>query len=155
MLCGNSVTHWPSIFKVTLWGHSFELPIIYQCYEDEDILDTQRQAFDLLSKAFSVKKVENCEKDTPPEAEVKPNAFVVALDALKQYIRDDDMAELPDPDIPNIFRYVVPTDVFLPHKEGHRIAAILCDYRLEDEHGLAIVFEDGIFKKLGAQDIVC
>ena len=53
-------------WKVTLWDHSFDLPIIYQCYEDEDILDTQHQAFDLLSKTLSVQKVEIFEKGTPP-----------------------------------------------------------------------------------------
>ena len=133
------MTNW----KTTLWGRDFTLPVTYQCYKGEEILDTQREAFELLSKQL------------PADAKVKkPDAFAVALDALKQYIRDDDMAELPDLDIPNIFRYVVPTDIFLPHEDGHRIAAILCDYRFGIEHGLAVIFEDGKFKEIGPQDIV-
>ena len=61
---------------------------------------------------------------------------------------------LADNEIENIFRYVMPKSIFVPHSKSHQIAAILCNYKFDAEHGVAVVFENGHFKKIGTQDIV-
>ena len=54
----------------------------------------------------------------------------------------------------NIFRYVMPVKIFVPHDKEHGLAAILCNYRFDMEHGLAVLFENGTYKSVGSQDTV-
>lgn len=49
---------------------------------------------------------------------------------------------------------VMPESIFVPHSKKHRTVAIMCNYKFDMEHGLAVVFENGLFKKVGPQDIV-
>ena len=62
--------------------------------------------------------------------------------------------QLKDDGIENIFKYVMPKSIFVPHTKKHRIAAIMCNYKFDMEHGIAVVFENGKLKKVGTQDIV-
>ena len=55
--------------------------------------------------------------------------------------------------IENIFKYVMPKEIFVPHTEKHRNVAIMCNYKFDIEHGIAVLFENGQFKKVGPQDI--
>ena len=47
-----------------------------------------------------------------------------------------------------------PTDIYLPRTTEIRSAALFCDYRFDEEHGIAIVFENEKFIEIGTQDIV-
>lgn len=120
--------------KITIWGRAFELPVMYECYKGETVLASQREAFVLL----------------------EDNAAEVAesLEAVKKYVRKTGTGQLADGAIENIFKYVMPKSVFVPHIKKHRIAAIMCNYKFDMEHGIAVVFENGKFKEIGAQDIV-
>lgn len=120
--------------KITIWGRAFELPVMYECYEGETVLASQREALVLL----------------------EDNAAEVAesLEAVKKYVRKTGTGQLADGAIENIFKYVMPKSVFVPHIKKYRIAAIMCNYKFDMEHGIAVVFENGKFKKIGAQDIV-
>ena len=73
---------------------------------------------------------------------------------LESYILNDEYAEIDGDSIDNIFKYVIPTDIFIPRTPETRTVALLCDYRFDEEHGVAIVFENEEFKKIGTQDIV-
>lgn len=61
--------------------------------------------------------------------------------------------QLKEDEIENIFRYVMPKSIFVPHIEKHRVASILCDYKFDMKHGIAVVFENGRFKEVGPEDI--
>lgn len=47
----------------------------------------------------------------------------------------------------------MPKEIFVPHTEKHRNVAIMCNYKFDIEHGIAVLFENGQFKKVGPQDI--
>ena len=76
-----------------------------------------------------------------------------ALPKVKEYCLNED--ELKDKDsIDNIFKYVVPKTIFVPREDKKKTVDVLCDYYFDNEHGIAIVFENGRFKRITSQDEV-
>ena len=120
--------------KLTIWGREFDLRVVFDCFDDEEVLTIQEQALEAFLKADAA--IENSKKQ------------------VENYILNDDYAELETDSIDNIFKYVIPTDIYLPRTPEIRTAAILCDYRFDEEHGIAVVFENEQFKEIGTQDIV-
>lgn len=117
---------------LNIWGRKFELNVVYECYPGEKILETQRAAFEQV-----------CTK----------NLIDTALDHVKTYIMNDAASQVELP-IDNIFKYVMPISIFVPHNKKSSQIAIMCNYKFDTEHGIAIVFEDGKYKEIGAQDII-
>ena len=120
--------------KINIWGREFDLPVICECYDGEEVLESQKEAEALLEE--NLKEV------------------AASLNQVKKYIQETETAQLTEDKIDNIFRYVMPKSVFVPHIAEHLIAAIMCDYKFDLEHGIAVVFENGRFKEVGPQDIV-
>lgn len=120
--------------KITIWDRVFDLSVVYECYTGEEVMESQREAFAML---------EDNEKE-----------IVDSLSAVKKYVQKTGVGLLKDDGIENIFKYVMPKSIFVPHTRKHRIAAIMCNYKFDMEHGIAVVFENGKFKKVGTQDIV-
>ena len=54
----------------------------------------------------------------------------------------------------NVFRYVMPKYLFIPQGEKRRTVALMCDYRYDPEHGLAVVFENEKLSEIGPQDVI-
>lgn len=69
---------------------------------------------------------------------------------LKEYCAKDSDGG----DMENVFRYVMPRYLFLPDVQKRRAVALMCDYRFDPEHGLALVFEDEKLKEIGPQDVI-
>jgi len=120
--------------KITIWDRAFDLSVVYECDSGEEVLESQKEAFAML---------EDNEKEVAD-----------SLTAVKKYVQKTGASQLTDDSIENIFKYVMPKSIFVPHTKKHRIAAIMCNYKFDMEHGIAVVFENGKFKKVGAQDIV-
>lgn len=120
--------------KITIWDRVFDLSVVYECYAGEEVLESQREAFAML---------EDNEKEVAD-----------SLEAVKKYVQKTGASQLKDDSIENIFKYVMPKSIFVPHTKKHRIAAIMCNYKFDMEHGIAVVFENGKLKKVGTQDIV-
>ena len=120
--------------KISIWGREFDLKVVFDCFDDEEILPIQEQALKSFLKADAA--IEDSKKQ------------------VESYILNDDYAELETDSIDNIFKFVIPTDIYIPRTPETRTAALLCDYRFDEEHGLAIVFENEQFKEIGEQDIV-
>lgn len=120
--------------KITIWDRAFDLSVVYECYAGEEVLESQREAFAML---------EDNEKEVAD-----------SLAAVKKYVQKAGDGQLKDASIENIFKYVMPKSIFVPHTRKHRIAAIMCNYKFDMEHGIAVVFENGKLKKVGTQDIV-
>ena len=120
--------------KLTIWGRQFDLRVVFDCFNDEEVLPIQEQSLEEFLKAEAA--IENSKKQ------------------VENYILNDDYAELESDSIDNIFKYVIPTDIYLPRTPEIRTAAILCDYRFDEEHGIAVVFENEQFKEIGTQDTV-
>ena len=120
--------------KLTIWGREFDLRVVFDCFDDEEVLTIQEQALEAFLKADAA--IENSKKQ------------------VENYILNDDYAELETDSIDNIFKFVIPTDIYIPRTPETRTAALLCNYRFDEEHGIAIVFENERFKEIGTQDIV-
>ena len=120
--------------RLTIWNREFDLRVAFDCFDDEEVLPIQEQALEAFLKAEDV--IQESKK------------------LLESYILNDEYAEIDGDSIDNIFKYVIPTDIFIPRTPETRTVALLCDYRFDEEHGVAIVFENEEFKKIGTQDIV-
>lgn len=119
-----------SVLKI--WGREFELNVVYECYPGEDVLDSQRLAFEQICTM---------------------NIIDTALDYVKAYVENTAASQVELP-INNIFKYVMPKSIFVPHSTKSSVIAIMCNYKFDTEHGIAVVFENGKYKEIGAQDII-
>lgn len=119
--------------KIKLWNRDFELFVSYSCYPGEEITDIQKE---------TVKKF--CNNTT---------CTFDILGELKEYVEKSSDAEVKADEIENIFKYVMPKSIFVP-RTGKKEIAIMCNYKFDMEHGIAIVFEEGKLKEIGTQDII-
>lgn len=120
--------------KMTIWGRNFELEVKFDCYSGEEVLEIQKEALSAFLKSR--------------------NAVEDSLDQLKQYCLKNNKAEIGGDNIENIFRYVVPKYLYVARDEKNHVVAIMCNYKFDSEHGIAIVFENENFSKIGMQDII-
>lgn len=116
----------------TIWGRDFDLDVIYECYPGEEILDSQKAAMEWLNNSELVES---------------------SLGDVKAYVRKTADAQIDSP-IENIFKYVMPKKVFIPHSKKTPKVAIMCNYKFDMEHGIAVIFEDGKFHGVDTQDAV-
>lgn len=119
---------------ITIWERQFDLQVIFDCFDNEEVLPIQEQALKEFLKA--------------------ENTIQESKKQLEKYILNDEYAEIEGNSIDNIFKYVIPTDIYIPRTPETRTVALLCDYRFDEEHGIAIVFENEQFKEISEQDIV-
>lgn len=119
--------------KVSVWGRSFDLPVRFDCYEGESVLPDQEEGLSALLSSWEV-----VEK---------------AKESLIDYISDDDKAGIEAGSIENVFKYVIPDYLYIDRDQCKRTVALMCDYRFDLEHGIALVFENEELAKIGPQDI--
>ena len=119
--------------KLLIWNREFDLRVVFDSY-DEEVLPIQEQALEAFLKS--------------------ENTIQESKQQLEKYILNDEYAEIEGNSIDNIFKYVIPTDIYIPRTPETRTVALLCDYRFDEEHGIAIVFENEQFKEISEQDIV-
>ena len=48
----------------------------------------------------------------------------------------------------------MPKYLYIVRSEAKRVVSIMCNYRFDPENGIAVVFEDEKFSKIGKQDII-
>ncbi|MDD8048378.1 MAG: hypothetical protein PHH04_02125 [Thomasclavelia sp.] len=117
--------------KLVIDKREFELSVYYETYEDNKVLDEQVQ---LVNKFVDIKLGKEI------------------VDKLSEYIISDDYNDLTSVD--NVYKYIMPQYLYVPRDTKKDVIAIMCDYKFEVEHGLAIVFEKGKLKEIGTQDII-
>lgn len=118
--------------EMKIWGRAFKLDVVFDCYSGEEVLDIQRDAFNEL-----------LESDTEIE---------LSLNSVKGYCKKHNPNDVGD-EIDNIFRFVIPRSIFVKRSDD-RIVAIMCNYKFDVEHRLAIVFKNGKLSEVGAEDII-
>ena len=117
--------------KINVWGRSFELKIFFDVYENENILDNQKEAlYSFVNNADHI---------------------LGAYRELEVYCLEKD-GDLIGNSISNIFKYVMPTSLFIIRDEKIHKVALLCNYRFDEEHGIALFFENEKLIKIGTQD---
>lgn len=115
--------------KFTIWGREFELDVTYDCFQTENPTEIQKNAFENFVK--------------------KPELFDECKSAVEKYCQKA-QADIP---LDNLFRYVIPQSIFIQRAE-QRVIGVLCAYKFDMEHGIAIVFKNENFDKIGPQDII-
>lgn len=120
--------------KFEVWGREFELDVVLEHFPGEEVTDVQKQAYDNFisnSQMF----------------------FTESFEAIKNYCLREYKDEVGEFD--NIFRYVVPVAVFVKNSvTQRRVVGLLCNFRLDIEHGLAVKFVDERVEEVGSQDII-
>ena len=109
--------------SIVIWGRKFELDVVYKTFSNKGATELQCEAADKF-----------CEKEE----------FNDSLEQIKGYVLDNGGSENGVKEIENIFKYVMPKSIYVP-KASERIVAILCDYRFDPEHGIAIVYKNETF----------
>lgn len=120
--------------EVSIWGREFTLPVEYDCYEGEEVTKAQIQA---------IKRFESHTEW------IQESKSIVEDYCRKQVMSDDENAKKE-----NIFSYIKPECIFVKRdKENPRIA-MMCKYRYDLEHGLAVVFSSDGEVTVGMQDMI-
>ena len=98
--------------KVNFFGREFELKVVYDCYEGEEILSYQKEALQNFIE----------------------NQYILDndLEKLKNYCLNLNKEEIGE-EIDNIFRYVIPVDIYVVREK--ETIAIMCKYKYDLEHG--------------------
>jgi hypothetical protein len=117
--------------NVNVWGREFSLKIIFEVYKGEDILEIQKNALDSFVKAADV--------------------VLTSCEELKKYCLEND-GERIDNSIDNIFKYVIPESLYIRRNEQERDVVLLCRYKFDEEHGIALFFENEELEHIGSQD---
>lgn len=120
--------------NIRIWGREFQMDVQFDCYTGEEVLESQREAAAALAA-------------TEPVIEA-------ALEKVKAYCLSLNRQEIGADKIENIFKYVAPKYLYVPRTEGKHVVAIMCNYKFDQEHGIAVVFEDERFARIGKQEII-
>ena len=122
---------------MSTWGKEITLEVRFDLLDDERV--TSRQAY-ALGAIF-----------------VSWGAVNAALDAVKSYCLENDgnmlASECGTARIDDIFDVVEPYSLFVVRDDSKRSVALMCHYRLDPEHGLALLFENERLTKIGSEDI--
>lgn len=121
--------------KMKIWGRSFELDIVFDCYEDEQVLPVQEEALERFLQ----------NPQLPDEAKK----------AVEEYCLKRNSEEIGKQVIDNIFKYVMPQSVYIQRtSDNSRVVGLMCAYKFDAEHGIAVVFKNEKFDKTGSQDLI-
>lgn len=118
--------------KMSIWDRNFNLNVVCEKYSGQSVLETP------------VNAVEDFESSVIDGVKGK----------VEKYILKKNGKELGKDSIDNIFKYVMPKSIYVPQVKGGKVFAVMCHYKFDPEHGMAIVFENNKLKEIGEEDIV-
>lgn len=118
--------------KVTLgiWNRKLTLNVYFKTYKGKQITEAQKNAYEnfIISKSLNS-----------------------SLNELFSYIEKEYKDKLSG-NIDNIFKYVMPNTIYIPNSTKEKTVVLLCDFKFNNEHGLALVFEKEQLTKIAFQD---
>ena len=120
--------------KLSVWGREFSLPVEYDCYEGEVV--TQEQIVSLNNFVAHPHWIANAKK------------------YVEKFCDDQVMEDAENHKKDNIFSYVKPECLFVRREAPYPRIALMCKYRYDIEHGLAIVFSFDGNVLVGPQDMI-
>lgn len=116
-----------------IWNRDFNLDVVYDVYKGESVTEIQKKAFDEFQKNI--------------------DSLLTDTSKISAYCLKQNKDEIPGGVIENIFKYVIPQKIYIC-RENRRKVALLCAYKFDLEHGIAIVFENEKQVAIGQQDLV-
>lgn len=120
--------------EITIWERKFNLPVEYDCYKGEKVTKEQMSALEAFKSQG--RWIEDSKK--------KVEAF------CRDDVKGDDENQKKD----NIFSYIKPESIFVKRDKENPRVAIMCKYRYDPEHGIAVVFSHDGNVTVGIQDII-
>ena len=122
--------------KLNVWGRDFELEVVFDCYEGEEILPTQNDAL----KEFLVSSGDLVQK---------------AKRDVEEYCLKHNAEDIGSSSIENIFKYVIPKSIYIQRTTtGSHVVGLMCAYKFDAENGIAVVFKNEKLDKVGTQNIM-
>ena len=106
--------------ELTIWGRQFSLMIDYCCHKDEVPTKKQEKAVKrLISHPEWIEKSKN---------------------ALELYCKNDVLEDTENENKENVFSYVKPHYILVKRIDNQPKIGLMCNYKYDLEHGIAIVF---------------
>ena len=118
-------------FDLQIWNREFSLYGVLQMYPGIEVTSKQIETLNSINGL-------NLDK---------------SLEGVQEYILEKNRNDLLETEIKNIFRYVMPKQFYIPRNPDGMLA-LMCNYRFDPEHGIAVIFIDGQFKRVCSQDEV-
>lgn len=120
--------------NINIWEREFSLSVEYDCYKGESITAEQ---------TFAVK-----------EFAAHNDWITNSKSYVEEFCRNQVMEDAQNEKKDNVFSYVKPECIFVKHENDHPRVALMCKYRYDVEHGLAVVFSADGTINVGSQDII-
>ena len=121
--------------NLIIWGRTFDLPVVFDCYSDEEILPEQKEALEKFRRS----------KD----------ALDAAKSAVENYCLKLNAKEICEDSIMNILKYVMPYSLYVRRSaSSDRYVGLMCKYRFNPEDGLAVLFKNEELYDIGTSDIL-
>jgi hypothetical protein len=121
--------------KLNVWGREFELEIVFDCYEGEEVLNSQKET---LQRFLEIPAL-------IAESESKVKRYCLAQNA-------EDIGSQP---IENIFKYVIPKSLYIQRStDNERVIGLICAYKFDVDNGIAVVFKNEKLERVGTQNII-
>lgn len=120
--------------KFNIWDRELDIQVVYECYDNEKVLDNQIKAYDEFIKNSD-------------------NIYEQAYKQLEIYCAQNYKEQIGD-SFDNIFKYIKPKSLYITRSIKDRIVAILCNFKFDMEHGLAVVIKNEQIVNIGSQDII-
>lgn len=117
----------------TIWGREFVLDIVFDLNDNEERKEAQTKALDSFIE--NIGTIDNC------------------LSKVKEYCIENCNEQIKTVD--NIFKYVMPKTIYVINSfDETRNVALLCNFKFDMEHGMAIVFKNEEFSEIGDQSLI-
>ena len=120
--------------NIEIWGRTFQLDIMSNFYESEDL--SPKQAAAIKHFLSNLKWIEKSKTDVEKYCKID--------------VENDDENQKKD----NIFSYIKPECIFVEDNVKIPRVALMLHYRYDPEHGLAVVFDKHGNVTVGIQDII-
>ncbi len=120
--------------ELSIWGRQLSIPVEYEFYDEEVISDFQKE----LLKQFVA----------------QPERISNSKSLVESYCKEDVEGDSDNLKKNNIFSYLKPDYIFVKRSNKNPAIALMCKYRYDPEHGIAIVFYENDRIKIGSQDII-
>lgn len=117
----------------TIWGRELVLDIVFNFFDGNEKNESQIKA--LSSFIENINQLDNC------------------LSKVKEYCIENSNEQIKTVD--NIFKYVMPKSIYVINSiDEKRTVALLCNFKFDMEHGLAIIFKNEEFSEIGDQSLI-
>lgn len=121
-----------SKIQMNIWGREFNLEVYYKKYQGEELTEIQKDSYE----CFMGSDV----------------AIEQSLKKLTSFIEKEYKEKLQGKNVDNIFKYVIPKIIYVPNNCKKRTVALLCNFKFDIEHGLALVYENEKLVNIVSQD---